>query len=958
MPGAGMQDQDLLEKNERLRLALTATGLGTWDMDLVNNRRHWSDETVAMHGLQREAGAGEHIDLTDQIMHPEDREKLASLHDELRAGRDDYFFEYRTQLPDGRTRWIRARGKVLSRTAEGPTRIVGVSADITEQKLGELKQQYDQAQFRLLADSLPQLVWIADSLGQVTYYNSRRASYSDGTSSRASTLLWQPILHPDDLQKTAMAWTKALKSGEDYEFQHRLHMADGSFRWHLSRATPVQGSDGRIAAWFGTATDIERLKQAEDHIQSGVERLQIATEAAAMFAWEMNFRNGAMVWADNAAIVIGCSRDDLGPGVETANFFVHGEDRNRVSEEFNHHRQSGSDRFEMDFRGTTSEGRPRFWRTAVRFIRDDDGEAERAVGVTQDVTRHVEATTQVRLLNERLSAAEEGSGALVYDYDVAANQLWRSNNVTRILGWKTEDIGQDLQSWRAIMHPDDAARVAAIDIHDLLDADDHYALEYRVRHKQGGYRWVMDTGRAYRDAEGNIIRHAGTTIDITSRKKLEQAQQRMSNLIELSFEPILVWSVEQGILDWNRGAEALYGYSRSEAIGQKPFELLKTRHMVGVNDIMEHLRRNPTWTGQVLNIARDGTSIIVESRYELIEFDGERVVLETNRDVREARRAEATMARMAAVAAASHDALYGANLDGEIEAWNPGAEQLLGFSAKEAIGQHVSILAHPDQHAEQVSFLKRVAAGETIKPFDTIRKTRDGRLIDVSIAMSPVTAPDGSVTAVSVALHDIGERKEWDRRQRLMNRELAHRVKNSFAILQAILRSTLKSSPAPQDFAAAFSGRLHSMAAAHDVLTANDWRGAELKTLLSQQLSRYVPSQRVTLDGDNVNLAAEHAAPLGLIFNELATNALKYGALATASGHITVAWKVKRDTDTSNVVDLSWIERGGPPIMTVGPRGFGSTLIERSLAGAKILIAFPPAGMEFSMSWSVSTVTA
>jgi PAS domain S-box-containing protein len=954
-----LKEVDAAEKHERLRLALNATGLGTWDMDLVNNRRNWSDETLAMHGLKRKVGEGEdqHIDLTDQIMHPEDRMRLADLHDEMRNGRDDYAFEYRTTLPDGTERWIYARGKVLTRNNNGPTRIVGVSADVTQRKQQQIQQDYNETQFRVLADSLPQLVWIADSRGEVTYYNARRQLYFHNrqakTSKTPSNRQWEPLLHADDLAHTLDAWQKAMERGCEYEAGHRLKMADGNFRWHLSRATPVRGKDGAVVSWFGTATDIEGLKQAEFHIQAGVERLQIATEAASMFSWEMNFKMETMTWAENAAEVIGCTPDELGMTPDSGNFFVHGDDRARIKAEFEDFWKTGASRFEMDFRGQPRNGQSVFWRTAGKFIRSENGEPERAVGVTQDVTRHIEAAAQVKLLDERLAAAEEGSGALVYDYSVIENKMWRSNNLTRLLGWKADEIESDLQSWRNLMHPDDAAKMQSVDLETTINGSDHYALEYRIRHKDGRYLWMMDSGRTYRDSAGKITRQAGTTIDITSRKLSERAQQRMASLIELSFEPILVWHTDRGILEWNRGAEILYGFSREQALGQPPQQLLKTRYPQGIADIMDKLRDLPNWTGEIENTAQNGKLVMVESRYQLIDLDGESVVLETNRDIRESKRADANLARMAAVAAASHDALYGASIDGIIEAWNPGAQHLLGYSEAEALGQHVAILADPSHYEEQLRFLERIGQGETIKPFDTVRQTKDGRLIDVSMAMSPVFTPDGKVTAASVALHDIGERKEWDKRQRLMNRELAHRVKNSFAILQAIMRSTLKSSPDPQQFATAFSGRLHSMAAAHDVLTENDWRGAELGALLRHQLSHYVTGQRIHLTGDIVNLAAEQAAPLSLIFNELATNAVKYGALSTPQGRISIGWQIKSTTEQGRVIQLNWVESGGPLITSTGKPGFGSTLIERSFAGAEVHTRFQPEGLTCTLCWPI-----
>jgi two-component sensor histidine kinase len=240
-----------------------------------------------------------------------------------------------------------------------------------------------------------------------------------------------------------------------------------------------------------------------------------------------------------------------------------------------------------------------------------------------------------------------------------------------------------------------------------------------------------------------------------------------------------------------------------------------------------------------------------------------------------------------------------------------------------------------------------------VPPFDTVRRAKDGRTLQVSMAMSPVKAANGTVVGISVALHDIGERKEWDRQQRLMNKELAHRVKNSFAVLQAILHSTLRTSPEPQKFTSAFSSRLHSMAAAHDVLTANDWRGAELRALLQQLLLHQVNSHRVRLTGPSVHLPLEYTAPLSLIFNELLTNALKYGALSSSEGTIGISWTVQTSDDGAPLVALQWQEGGGPRISAMGTPGFGTTLIKRSLADANVTLEFKQEGLVCQMTWPI-----
>jgi PAS domain S-box-containing protein len=920
-------------------------------MDLLHNRRQWSDETMAMHGITSTPQSRFHIELDDRIMHPDDRLRLLKLHGELCSGLNEYVFEYRTILPDNRLRWIMARGKVLERQGGAPTRIVGIAADITEQKQHNVPHEQNNAEFRTLAEALPQLVWIADANGHVVYYNERRSLYSQASPGRISESQWKPLIHPDDLAQTLDVWARAMRDGSEYEMEHRLQMADGSFRWHLSRATPVKGEGKTIQTWFGTATDIDRLKQAESRVQVGVERLQLATESASMFAWEVDLKTGRLEWAENAAEIIGCSAEDLLHGEERGNFFVHPDDRSRLLDEFKGFIKSGADRFEMIFRGLPKNEKLKYWRTAGKILRNGQGVAERAVGVTQDVTRHMESAAQVKLLDERLTTAEEGAGAIVYDWNVTNDHVWRSHSLTVILGWEPQDLGNDPSAWQNLIHPDDLARINSIKMSDSDPMDDHYVHEYRVLHKDGRYRWMMDSGRIFRDESGTIIRRAGTTLDISTRKQMEMSQQRMANLIELSFEPIFVWMPERGIIEWNRGAEILYGFTRQEALGRQPQELLRTLYPIPFSQLMDHLQNTLNWSGEIDNFNNEGSLVVVESRYQLIQFDGETMVLETNRDIRERRHSAANIARMAAVAAASHDALYGANLAGIIEAWNPGAEKLFGYSESEALGKHISLLAQKDQHDEQLQFLRLVGTGETVKPFDTVRKHKDGSIIDVSMAMSPVKAPDGSVVAISVALHDIRERKEWDQLQLLMNRELAHRVKNSFAILQAILRSTIKTSRNPEEFAKAFSGRLNSMSAAHDVLTENDWRSAELGALLRHQLTHYLTGQRVRMTGGIINLAPEHAAPLSLIINELATNAVKYGALSVPEGRIDISWQIDQESTTEAKLLLTWEESGGPLITNIGERSFGTTLIERSLAGADVKMDFLQTGLHCRIAW-------
>jgi PAS domain S-box-containing protein len=567
----------------------------------------------------------------------------------------------------------------------------------------------------------------------------------------------------------------------------------------------------------------------------------------------------------------------------------------------------------------------------------------------------IESEEQLRFVAERLTIAEEAAGALIYDWDIATNKFWRSGGLTRILGWLPEEIDEGMEGWAKLRHPADAERMADSVYPDYGYPDDRYALEYRVRHKSGRYVWVLDSGRVFRNSAGEVVRIAGATVDISARKKVEASFRRQANLIDLSFEPIFVWHPDNGIVEWNKGAEQLYGYSREEAIGQTSHKLLQTNSPMSLQELLEILKIGESWTGELEHRAKDGRRILVESRHQIIESEGELLVLETNHDISQRKQAETQSARMAAVAMASHDALFGISLKGLIETWNPAAERLFGYASSEIVGQHVSILADPSRHEEQLEMKLRATGNDTVGPYDAKRLRKDGAFVDVSVALAPVKSPDCPVLSISVAMHDISDRKEWEARQRLMTRELAHRIKNSYAVLQGILRSTLRTARNPKDFADAFSGRLHSLAAAQDVLIDSNWRGAELGALARRQLSAYVSDggNRVDFAGPVVNLPPEYAAPLGLVFNELATNATKYGALSVPGGNIQLFWRIEQSQDASLTIYLTWRERGGPPVVDQGTRGFGMSLIEKSIAGAKVESTFETAGLTCKIEWTI-----
>jgi PAS domain S-box-containing protein len=146
--------------------------------------------------------------------------------------------------------------------------------DITQRKDMEETLRESEKKFRELADSMPQLVWTAAPDGKVDYYNVRYKNYQGIDLTPDGTFKWDPVLHEEDQAPTVEAWNKAYRTGEIYQIEHRVKLIDGSYRWHLSRGVPVLDAAGRIVKWFGTATDIENVKQTEAQLRQLNENLE------------------------------------------------------------------------------------------------------------------------------------------------------------------------------------------------------------------------------------------------------------------------------------------------------------------------------------------------------------------------------------------------------------------------------------------------------------------------------------------------------------------------------------------------------------------------------------------------------------------------------------------------------------------------------------------------------------
>jgi PAS domain S-box-containing protein len=299
----------------------------------------------------------------------------------------------------------------------------------------------------------------------------------------------------------------------------------------------------------------------------------------------------------------------------------------------------------------------------------------------------------------------------------------------------------------------------------------------------------------------------------------------------------------------------------------------------------------------------------------------------------------ATAQRLAFIVESSDDAIVSKTLDGIITSWNKGAERIFGYTAEEAIGQHITFLMRPDRYEEEDRIIASLRRGERVAPFDTVRQRKDGELIHVSVTMSPVKDIHGKIIGASKIARDITERKLAQEAQSLLIREMRHRVNNLFLITNAIIGLSARSAKTPADMARAVQGRLSALTRAHELTrpglieqTGKLRSETSLHSLIGAIFEPYVDEEadvpaRVVIKGCDMMISESAVTNVALVLHELATNAAKYGALSADGGVVRV--DCARDDAT---LRIAWREAGGPGLgEPPSEEGFGSVLTRQVL---------------------------
>jgi PAS domain S-box-containing protein len=392
----------VLQSEERLRLALDASHMGTWSYDARADEVSWDERSRRIFGMGRD----EQVDYASFVwgtVHVSDRLLVHETAQQAMSptGNGRYDIEHRVVRPDGSVRWVMVMGQTTfdgEGEARTPVQLTGIVMDVTERREMERALRESEARFRQLVESLPQLVWAWRPDGYCDYLSPQWLAFTGQRMPDHLGDRWLEAVHPDDRACTALAWQAATLERAPYDLEYRLRRADGSYRWFHARATGLRDAEGHVVRWFGTSTDIHDRKLAEEGLRDAEERFRTLADNIAQLAW-MADGSGTIFWYNQRWFdFTGTSMDEMrGSGWQKLH---HPDHLVRVVEKLRRCFAAGTV-WEDTFPLRSKDGSYRWFLSRAVPIRDDGGKVLRWFGTNTDVTAQREVEDALKEADRR-----------------------------------------------------------------------------------------------------------------------------------------------------------------------------------------------------------------------------------------------------------------------------------------------------------------------------------------------------------------------------------------------------------------------------------------------------------------------------------------------------------------------------------------------------------------------------
>ncbi|HEX6895144.1 MAG TPA: PAS domain S-box protein [Bryobacteraceae bacterium] len=290
-----------------------------------------------------------------------------------------------------------------------------------------------------------------------------------------------------------------------------------------------------------------------------------------------------------------------------------------------------------------------------------------------------------------------------------------------------------------------------------------------------GKRRRMETHAAPLSQPDGTVVQLGITHDVSERKRREHAALLLGAIVASSEDAIISKDLKGTIMTWNKSAERLFGYKAEEVLGKPVTILIPPERLSEETDLLSQIARGESIDHfETIRRRKDGSLLNVSLSISPLRDAHGRIIGASKiaRDITEVKRAERSALLLAAIVDSSDDAIVSKDLNGMIMTWNKGAERLFGYTADEAVGRPITIVIPPDRLDEEPEILSRIRRGDRMEHFETIRRHKDGSLLDISLTISPVKDGHGNIIGASKIARDISDRKRAEKAIEDLNERL------------------------------------------------------------------------------------------------------------------------------------------------------------------------------------------
>jgi PAS domain S-box-containing protein len=577
----------------------------------------------------------------------------------------------------------------------------GSQRDITQTKSEEIAQE----RLAAIVESSEDAILSFDLDKNVTSWNAAAERIYGYTAEEMSGKRLS-VLVPEDRLDEENEILQRIKLGEKVKhFETLRRRKDGRIIDVSLTISPIRDRKGLVIGVSKITRDISERKATERALLENRLMLSMAMQSSSMGVWENDLTTGLVIWSNELEDIFGLKSGEFRGTQEHFFQLIHEDDRDAVSHEI---QAAVRDKrpFSIEFRFQHADGTVRWMEGRGEAVYSEGGQAARLYGIGMDVTKRKETEEKIREGEERFRLALSSGAVTVYEQDVELRYEWlypTSLYAPDVIG-KTDIEITPGEHGRKLTELKQHVLRTGQPLREEVSAD-----------VLGARRWY-DLSIEPRSKNGKIIGVGGTALDITSRKNVEGELKRQALLLDAALEPVIVWERGGKIIEWNRGAERLYGFSSDEAIGRITHQLLNTKFPTSYLDIENALLQRGSWIGEVRHTTISGDEIIVESRHQLIDVDGRQLVLEANRDVTEKRRVADELRRSEARLQAMFDSTTVGfavlDTDAKFLQVNDAFCSITGYGRAEVIDLVLTDLSFPDDVLEMQEKLDGLQSGE------------------------------------------------------------------------------------------------------------------------------------------------------------------------------------------------------------------------------------------------------